>query len=326
MTAQTDTPPWNRPAIDYRGFTLIELLVVIAIIALLIGILLPALGGARGSARSLLASSNMRQIAIGWEIYAGEHRGVVVPGQPGRSDVADENLYDIGNGLHYRPRWFAVLGGTIGDYTYREASEDPGDEHSLEIANELFVDPVVRDWTSTRNASYGYNYQFLGNTRYVDYQDGNPDIRFPVRSHQIRSADTVQFATSVGTAAGKPEDRRTPNLTDGSRDGDRRALGGHGYAIDPPRLDRFSDFADRKGRAAEHRSAPDARHQGKALVAFCDGRVAMKTLEELGYGVRGDGSVVAGFESDAGSYPITNRLFSGTGFDDDTPRAVTASE
>ncbi len=62
-----------------RAFTLIELLVVISIIALLVGILLPALSTARGSARRIACASNVRQVMLAISIYADNFKQVLPP-------------------------------------------------------------------------------------------------------------------------------------------------------------------------------------------------------------------------------------------------------
>jgi len=72
MQAEQYRRRWIRG--NKRGFTLIELLVVIAIIALLIGILLPALGKAREASRRTACLSNTRSFAIIQTVYANDYK------------------------------------------------------------------------------------------------------------------------------------------------------------------------------------------------------------------------------------------------------------
>jgi prepilin-type N-terminal cleavage/methylation domain-containing protein/prepilin-type processing-associated H-X9-DG protein len=291
-----------------RAFTLIELLVVIAIIAILAALLLPALMSARAVARKIACTNNMRQTVIGFTLYADESNGYCLPGRM-PSAAGSSNTYFVGNGWHYRPRWFVTMGACAGFYAFNQPSPNAADDNTKCVDNPVFLCPEVPDWTNNRNYAYGYNFQFLGNSR---KQASGRFINFPVRLTRLASSRTVLAADCLGTAAGKPAAARTAYRVTGS--GDTAAVGNHGWALDPPRLRAAnSDYCDDSNRADPHRSAPDTRHRGRANVSFCDGHVESLTLGDLGYQLNPDGSVAAR------GGRAHNRLFSGSGQDDDPP-------
>lgn len=76
-----------------RAFTLVEVLVVIGIIAVLLGLLLPAMSGAWKRARSVSCLSNLRQIGIAIQAYANDHRGKIPYGPKAPPFMAPTDFY-----------------------------------------------------------------------------------------------------------------------------------------------------------------------------------------------------------------------------------------
>ena len=83
----------RRPTVRRAGFTLVELLVVIGIIALLISILLPALGKAREQGNAIKCLSNLRSMGTAFLMYANNNKGALPADSVGGSTYQEDFLF-----------------------------------------------------------------------------------------------------------------------------------------------------------------------------------------------------------------------------------------
>ena len=174
------------------GFTLIELLVVIAIIALLIGILIPALGAARKSAQGLISKANLRSLSQVHFLYHGENQDSWVNPFNRCADTTpcvwldvyradgfgpfrfQETRQEV-NSEMYAFHWYSLVADSLnaGDYA-SEIQWDPQDFGPKERYEEIFYGENPRYLNLTVNeviwdTSYVYSPTFWFNpTRYRD--------------------------------------------------------------------------------------------------------------------------------------------------------------
>jgi prepilin-type N-terminal cleavage/methylation domain-containing protein len=273
MTTLASRP---RPTSKKAAFTLIELLVVIAIIALLVGILLPALGKARDSARGVQCQTNVRSIVTALTLYSNDWKAKFPPND-------DTAVVPPGQ---LRPYWYDTE--RIGVYLPQVIRNDSGSTINETVGGGVMVCPNHNSAARSYSMNQWASSNLRGNNGNNNSRPWDANVNFTSqmllvgeawgRQPPAAGAERLFFTVSTIGAQGLPGERfgggagvadALPiNSSNAEPDADRSPTGGLGISYIPyyrhPR-----------------RSGNTYARTGGAHLGFADAHVAVWKPEDL---------------------------------------------